>query len=268
MAFTDSTRRPTPIRERLARRAWSRAGAIAEVLRTRPPRRALRLTTRLGLLVSGSVLIAVSVSVTLWTQLGPGPLDVFIGAVRQHTGLPLSLAVWLTVGSLIAIATLLGRRPGPGTFLSPFIVGPALQSSLAMLESFGQPESLVVRLVLQCVAIVGIGLGAGALIVSGLGAGSGELLAGAASDRSGRPESAVRLVCEFTWIVAGVALGGPAGVGTVMVAAAIGPAVANGYRVVDAGVARSARSIDRSLENVSVAARESADTAQREYVDA
>ncbi len=217
----------------------------------------LTLTTRTALLVAGSALIAVSVAVTLWTGLGPGPLDVFIGAVREHTGLPISFAVWATVGTLIATAWALGRRPGPGTFISPLLVGPMLQASVAALESFGAPGSIVVRLLLQCVAIAGIGLGAGALIVSGLGAGSGELFAGAASDRVRRPEPTVRLVCEFTWIVVGVALGGPAGIGTLMVAAAVGPSVAKGYAVVDAAAARSTVGIDRGLAAVSATARES-----------
>ena len=230
------------------------------MLQSGTTRRVLTLTTRSALLAVGSALIAVSVAVTLWTELGPGPLDVFIGAVRHHTGLPISIAVWATVGSLIAIAWALGRRPGPGTFISPLLIGPMLQAALAALESFGgAPGSIVVRLVLQCVAIAGIGLGAGALIVSGLGAGSGELLAGAASDRVGRPEPTVRFVCEATWIVLGVALGGPAGIGTLMVAAAVGPAVAKGYAVVDAAAARSAVGIDKGLAVVSATARESVD---------
>lgn len=257
MTLNGPERRLHPLRQRLARRAWSRAGAVAAVLQTGTPRRVLSLTTRSVLLVVGSALIAVSVAVTLWTELGPGPLDVFIGAVRHHTGLPISIAVWATVGSLIAIAWALGRRPGPGTFISPLLIGPVLQAALAALESFGAPGSIVVRLLLQCIAIAGIGLGAGALIVSGLGAGSGELLASAASDRVQQPETAVRFGCELTWIVLGVALGGPAGVGTLMVAAAIGPAVAKGHQFVDGAAARSAISIDKGLAVVSATARES-----------
>ncbi|MEZ7960457.1 MAG: hypothetical protein QMC04_00890, partial [Ilumatobacter sp.] len=90
----------TTIGQRLRRRAWSRAGAVAAVVSTGPPRRVLAYSTRLLLLVAGSCLIAASVAVTLWTDLGPGPLDVFIGAIQTRTGLPLTVAVWATVGSL------------------------------------------------------------------------------------------------------------------------------------------------------------------------
>jgi len=73
---------------RFSRLALSWVGAIADVIATSPMRRVLGLSTRITLLLTGSAIIAASVAVTLWTQLGPGPLDVFIGAVRVHTGLP------------------------------------------------------------------------------------------------------------------------------------------------------------------------------------
>jgi uncharacterized membrane protein YczE len=231
------------VADRLRGRAWSRAGAVAAVLATGPTRRALAWSTRFAMLVAGSFLVAASVAVTLWTELGPGPLDVFIGAVRNLTGLPMSVAVWATVGSLIAVAWMLGRRPGLGTIASPFLIGPMLQAVYGALDTFDAPGSIVARIGLQLVAIFGIGLGAGALIVSGLGAGSGELFAGAASDRIGHPESRVRPAIELSWIVLGVVLGGPAGFGTVMVAALIAPAVVHGYRIVDALVARSRRTV-------------------------
>ncbi len=245
----DASDHPT-IADRLRRRAWSRAGAVAAVVASAPTRRALGLSTRLVMLFAGSLLISASVAVTLWTGLGPGPLDVFIGAISNITGLPMSIAVWVTVGSLIAVSWMLGRRPGFGTILSPFLIGPMLQAVFVALDAFDAPASILVRIALQAIAIFGIGLGSGALIVSGLGAGSGELFAGAASDRVGHPESRVRPVIELSWIVFGVVLGGPAGLGTVMVAAFIAPAVESGYRSVDALAARSRRTMATTHEAI------------------
>ncbi|MGB3733913.1 MAG: hypothetical protein WA964_03075 [Ilumatobacter sp.] len=236
--------------DRLRGRAWSRAGAVAAVVSTGPTRRVLTISTRLLILAFGSALIASSVAVTLWTELGPGPLDVFIGAIRNITGIPLTFAVWTTVGAIIAVAWLLGRRPGLGTLLSPFIIGPVLQSAFSVLDRFDAPDAMIVRIALQLVAIVGIGIGAGALIVSGLGAGSGELFAGATSDKVGKPESSVRFVIEMSWIGIGVALGGPAGLGSVMVAVLVGPAVARGHTWVDALAARSIKGVVNTHEAI------------------
>jgi uncharacterized membrane protein YczE len=146
----------------------------------------------------------------------------------------LTLAVWLVIASLIGAAWLMGRRPGPGTLLSPLIVGPMMQALLTALDGVAPPDSFVLVVAIHAAAVFVVGLGAGALILSGLGAGSGELLAAAASDRTGRPEPRLRMAFELTWLVVGVALGGPIGVGTVLVALLIGPAVVVGYRVVDA----------------------------------
>lgn len=230
----------------LSRRAWSRAGAIAEVLAGSPLRRALSLGTRVMLFAFGAVTIASSVALMLWNQFGPGPLDVFIGAVRSRTGLPLMFAVWMTVGSLMVLAWALGRRPGLGTVAGPLVVGPVMQVVLTQLQHVAAPSHLVVKVVVHVVAIATVGVGAGALIVSGLGAGTGELLAAAASDRTGRPEPHVRLAFEATWLISGVVLGGPIGLGTVLVAVAIGPSVAHGHRMVDRAVTSSRRQISEA----------------------
>jgi uncharacterized membrane protein YczE len=237
---TDAPAVRSPLRDM----AWSRAGAIAVVLASAPSTKAMRLSVRVALLVAGSVAIAVAVATTLWNGLGPGPLDVFIGAVRTRTGLPLGPTVWLVVGSMILVSSLLGRRPGPGTLVSPLIIGAVMQVAATMLEPVDAPEVLVVRVVVHLLAVGAIGIGAGALIVSRLGAGSGELLASAASDRSGRAEPRVRMAIELSWLVVGVALGGPVGLGTVLLALTIGPSVAVGHRIVHGAVTRTS---ERSL---------------------
>jgi len=218
----------------LSGRAWSRAGAVADVALTHRTRRVLAVTTQVAIFLTGATVLASSVAVLLWNDLGPGPLDVFVGAIRQLAGVPLAIALWATVGSMMVVATLLGRRPGPGTIVGPLIIGPTMQAVLAVLERFEHPAHVVVQLPVHLVAIAGVGLGAGAMVVSGIGSGTGELLAAAASDKSGHPQPRVRLVIESLWLIVGAALGGPVGFGTVLVALLIGPAVAAGYRAADA----------------------------------
>jgi uncharacterized protein len=205
-----------------------------------PTPRMLRGSVRLGLLVAGSLVIAVGVAAMLWTGLGPGPLDVFIGAIRVRTGLSLTLSVWLVIAVLIGLAWAMGRRPGPGTLVSPLIIGPVMQAALALFGGVEPPDPLVVVLAIHVAAVFVVGVGAGALIVSGLGAGTGELLAAAASDRTGRSEPRLRMAFESSLLIVGVALGGPIGIGTIVVALTIGPAVMVGYRAVD-GAAVSCR---------------------------
>lgn len=226
-----------------SRRALARVAPMIEPLRVGRPRRALGLAVRIGLHVAGSLVIASCVAVMLWNHLGPGPLDVLIGALRTHTGLPLTFAVWLTLGVLMSFAWLLGRRPGLGTVVGPLVVGPTMQLVLSNLERIDAPRWMVVRIAIHLVALGAIGIGAGLVMAARLGWGTGELLAAAASDRSGRPEHRVRMLFEVTWLTIGGLLGGPIGVGTVLVAIGIGPSVARGRRVVAEWLAASRRQI-------------------------
>lgn len=219
---------------------------MAAVLATHPARRALGLGTRIAMLLAGTVTIGASVAVLLWNDFGPGPLDVFIGAVRTLTGLPLMVAVWLTIGSLAVIAWALGRRPGVGTLVGPLVTGPIMQFVLTVLDRYPAPEHLVEKVVVHLLAIGLIGVGAGLVINAGLGAGTGELLAAAASDRSGRPEPRMRLLFESTWLVMGALLGGPYGLGTVLVALAIGPSVARGHHMVSTALTAGRRQLSEA----------------------
>jgi uncharacterized membrane protein YczE len=220
------------------RHAWSRAGAVARVLATKPVPRRLSPIARTLLLVSGSVTIGTAVALMLWDDLGPGPLDVFIVAIRDRAGLPLAPAMWVAIGAMMLASWTMGRRPGAGTVLAPLVIGPVAQILLGRLDDLTTPTSITTLVVLHVGAIGIAGIGAGALIVSGLGAGSGELLAAAASDRSGHSEPRVRLAFEGCLVVLGVLLGGPVGLGTVIVVLLIGPAVALGYRLVDGATQR------------------------------
>lgn len=217
----------------LTGRAWSRAGAIAATMSAAVPGGVVRLGLRVLLLLGGSLLIAVAVATMLWNSFGPGPLDVFIAGLRESTGMSLALAYWSAFGGMLALAVLLGRRPGPGTIVTPLILGPTVQVLVELLDGVGRADSFPLQLAVHLSAVGVLGIGAGGLIVSGLGAGTGELLATAASDRTGRPEPHLRFGFETSWLAIGVVLGGPIGVGTVVVTALIGPAVAVGHRLVD-----------------------------------
>ena len=227
----------------LSRRALGRVGAIIDPFTYGRGRRATALTIRIALLAVGALVIATCVAVMLWNDLGAGPLDVFIGALRSRTGLPLAVSIWITVGALTLVAWALGRRPGLGTVLTPIVVGPTMQLMLTFLEQYDPPRWLAARIAVHLLAVGVVGFGAGAVMVSRLGQGTGELLAMAASDRSGRPEPRMRLMFEVTWLTVGGLLGGPIGLGTVLVALCIGPSVATGRRLVSHGVAASRRQV-------------------------
>jgi uncharacterized membrane protein YczE len=210
-------------------------------------RRVVMLSTRIVLHLLGAATIAVCVAVMLWNEIGPGPLDVFIAALRERTGLPLAVSLWIVIGALTAIAWALGRRPGVATVLGPFFVGPMMQAALSWLERYEPPSSIVVRLLIQFLVVGVVGFGVGAISYARLGSGSVELLTAATAEQTRRSPARTRLVLEVSWLTVGVVLGGPIGLGTVVVALCIGPSIARGNRTVDRSITASRRQIATAL---------------------
>jgi len=223
--------------------AKSRLAALLDPLTVGRSRRTVSLIGRLSLVVTGALILAACVAVMLWNNIGAGPLDVFIVALRDHTGLPLAFSVWLTVGALTLVAWALGRRPGIATLAVPLIAGPAMQWMLSGLNHFDPPQMLVVRIAIHLLAVGVVGIGVGCIVASHLGQATGELLATAASQRIRRPEARVRMACEVTFLVVGGLMGGPIGLGTVLIALCIGPSVARGCRTVATGLDASRRQL-------------------------
>lgn len=215
---------------------------MLDVVAASPKRRAYAVSSRFALHLSGCAVIAIGVGLMLWNDFGPGPLDVMIGAIRQHSGLPLTFAVWLTTGTLLLVAWALGKRPGVGNLITILTVAPLMQLTTIVLGQVEPPGAVPAKVAVHVFATAVVGLGAGMNLVARLGAGTGELLASSLSYRTGYPVARVRMACEVVWLALGVSLGGPIGTGTVIVALLIGPFVASGYRTVDTAftTARSA----------------------------
>jgi uncharacterized membrane protein YczE len=252
---------PTLVRHLPSGFALSRAGAVAVVSarqhlgRTQP---AARLAVRVGLLIGGALLIGLGASSTLASGLGPGPLDVLVTGISGRFGLPFAPALWAVAATLGIVAFALGRRPGPGTVIVPLIIGPVVGAATGVIDevlpqaphvtdlgglvAMG-PVSLAVLVAVHLFGVALIGVGAGATIVSGLGTGTGDLLAGATSDRLGRPVALVRTALELSWVGFGLTLGGVAGLGTVLVALTVGPAVKAGHGVVESAMRAGGRSV-------------------------
>ena len=234
--------------------AISRAGAVAAVVTGSRPQSALPLAGRLALLASGAATIGIGAGATLATGLGAGPFDVLVSGISTSSGLSFALSLWITAGLLAVVASILGHRPGPGTALAPLIVGPTVQVCSAAIRArlpltgsgqggvatvaLDRPSEVAMATAVHLAGVLAIGIGAGALVTSGLGAGTGELVAAATSSKLGRSLPVVRTGCELSWIGLGLLLGGAAGIGTVLVAVTIGPAVRLGHLQVDAMVGR------------------------------
>lgn len=190
----------------------------------------MSMVGRAVILVVGLLAVGVGIAVTLRAHLGVGPADVFLGAVAARVGVAHGTAVILFHVVLVASAVALGARPGPGTVLVAGSIGPIVNAALDVLPTAGASW---VRVVSALGGLVAIGLGAGAVVAARWGPGSAELWTAAMAHRLRVRPDQVRLVLEGSLALVGLALGGPVGWFTFVVAASIGVLVTAGARATE-----------------------------------
>jgi uncharacterized membrane protein YczE len=177
------------------------------------------LKHRLVLLIGGWVCIATGVVSVLHAGFGAGPFDVLNVGVAGQLGVQVGTASWITTAVLIGVAMMLGKRPGPATFLSSFFVGALVNVMLVVVPT---PGGLVFRVAMLCGGTAVLFFGVSLVVVAGLGNGAIDMLMFAIGSK-GVSLRAARWGIEVGAVCAGVLLGGTAGVATVLIALSAGP---------------------------------------------
>ena len=95
------------------------------------------------------------------------------------------------------------------------------------------PENYIFKILLAIIAVVMVGLGGGIYLVSNLGPGPRDGLMIGLQEKTNLPVALVRSLLEISVVVIGWYLGGIVGIGTLLFAFGIGPAVALGLFLVD-----------------------------------
>ena len=149
----------------------------------------------------------------------------------------LAIKTGLTVGSttfLISLVVLflwifLKQKPGIGTFLNVFII--AIVIDLTSFY-FDPPSSIYSKYLLTIFSVLLVGIGSGIYLVANLGPGPRDGLMTGFTRITGYPISFIRTSIEITVVMIGWYLGGTVGLGTLIFAFGIGPAVALGLSIV------------------------------------
>ena len=156
-----------------------------------------------------------------WTVLAEGislNVDFSIGTVTFFISLGV-LFLWL----------FLNQKPGIGTLLNALIVAVMIDVSIALIPT---PENYISQLFLAIFAVLIVGLGSGFYLVANLGPGPRDGLMTGIQRKTNLPNAGVRAFLEITVVSIGWYLGGTVGIGTLLFAFGIGPAVALGLFLV------------------------------------
>ena len=171
--------------------------------------------------------------------LGEGLLVVSLAGATPWTVLAegISLNVDFSIGTITFFISLgvlffwffLNQKPGIGTLLNALIVAVMIDVSITYIPT---PENYIPQLLLAILGVLIVGLGSGFYLVSNLGPGPRDGLMTGIQRKTNFPIAAVRAFLEITVVSIGWYLGGTVGIGTLLFAFGVGPAVALGLFIV------------------------------------
>lgn len=182
--------------------------------------RGRHLTRRLVQLYAGLTLYGVSSALLVRGALGLEPWGVLHQGLAERTGLTIGV-VSIVVGAVVLLLWIpIRQRPGLGTVSNVFVIGLAMDGTLALVPESG---ALAVRVPLMALGIVLNGLATGLYIAARFGPGPRDGLMTGLHRLTGRSIRLVRTLLEVAVVATGFLLGGSVGIGTVLYALSIGP---------------------------------------------
>ena len=195
-----------------------------------PPRVRGGLRTRLVVLVAGLFLFAVAIVLQLESELGLSPWDTLHQGLSLHTPLSFGMASVVVSIVVLLLAWRLGAMIGIGTVLNAVLVGTFIEvlTAIGPLDRLSE-SPLGVRILMLVVSMALIGIGSALYLGAWLGAGPRDSLMVVGGERTGLRLGIVRGGLELLALAAGFALGGTIGVGTVVFALGVGPALEAGF---------------------------------------
>ena len=169
-----------------------------------------------------TLLLASGAGVSPWTVLAEGMSIYSAYSVGWST-------FWLSLAVLLLWIPL-KQKPGIGTILNVIIIALVFDYTLPYLPNPVNYEFKVLQVI---IGVLITGLGSGFYLIANLGPGPRDGLMTGVQRVTGKPIALVRSTIEVIVVFFGWLLGGTAGLGTIIFALGIGPAVAVGIYFVN-----------------------------------
>lgn len=190
----------------------------------------MRVLKRLPQVIAGTGLLGLGIAFMASARLGFGPWSVLAEGVSDKAGISLGVADIL-LGIPILLAWLVIRaQPGIGTVVSALGVGIAINVGSALLP---EPGPMWARGVMTSGGVMLVGIGVGLYVAADLGPGPRDGLMTGLHHRLGWSIRLVRTMIEGLVLLLGFLLGGTVGVGTLLMALAVGSVIQTTLRVFD-----------------------------------
>ena len=170
-----------------------------------------------GLIIFGlgeAMLIASGSGVSPWTVLGQG--------ITNVTGWSIGTATFVISIAVLVLWVPLKQTPGIGTVLNAVIIAFMIDLSLPYLP---EPKNNAFQVAQAFLGVAMVGCGSSIYLIANLGPGPRDGLMTGLQKLTKIPFMWIRAEIEVTVVIVGWSLGGVVGVGTLIFALGIGPAV-------------------------------------------
>jgi uncharacterized membrane protein YczE len=177
----------------------------------------------------GFLLFGISIAMMVKANLGTTPWVVLEVALTKYLPITLGQATIVVAMLIVLVDLTLGQPLGWGTFANMLSIGLWVDWVMPFVPAI--TSALWLQLVFLLVSTLVMGFATAIYVGVNAGAGPRDSLMLAISRRAKVSVRVARMVIEVTVVAIGWALGGPLGVGTVLFALAIGPAVQFAFRL-------------------------------------
>ncbi len=177
----------------------------------------------------GLTLFGLGEGLLLVSLTGASPWSVLAQGISLHIDLSIGVITFFVSSFVLFLWFFLDQKPGIGTIMNIIIIAIMIDISIFYIET---PENYVSKIIMAVIAVLIVGLGSGFYLIANLGPGPRDGLMVGVQIKTNFPIALVRAFLEITVVSIGWYLGGTVGIGTLLFAFGVGPAVALGLFIV------------------------------------
>ena len=171
----------------------------------------------------GLALFGLGEGLLIVSSTGASPWSVLAQGISLNVSLSIgTITLLISIGVLILWIPL-NQKLGMGTIFNALIIAIMIDLCIKFVPT---PSNYLSQIILAIVSVLLVGIGGGIYLVSNLGAGPRDGLMIGIQKKTNFPIAAVRAILEISVVSIGWYLGGTVGIGTLLFAFGIGPAVA------------------------------------------
>ena len=161
---------------------------------------------------------------------GASPWSVLAQGISLNVNFSIGVITFFISLFVIFLWIFLNQKPGIGTILNAIIIAFMIDVSIVFV---GTPENYFYQILMAIIAVLLVGLGSGFYLIANLGPGPRDGLMTGIQEKTNLPIALIRVFLEITVVAIGWYLGGTVGIGTLLFAFGVGPAVALGLYIVN-----------------------------------